>query len=406
MAGLFSKPRWMWVIGALLVCGAVAWVFIPRPVSVEVAPVKRGLLQISIDATGQSRVKQRTLISAPVSGRLERIELVAGDPVEAGKTLIARIEPGEPALIDARVRTQIEAKTNVAEVNLKRAGSSWEAARAAHDFAAAELRRARLLREQDADLISKEDLEKAELLERTRAEELNAAAYSRQIAQYELTAAQAQLAESPDQTPPRLESLDVRSPVSGRVLRVLHESAGPVAAGTPLAEVGDPRDLEFVVEVLSRDAVRIRPQAEVLIENWGGDADLRGVVSRVYPSAFTRVSALGVSEQRVTVIVGLADPKPKRPLLGDGFQVDARIVVWQGASVLKVPTSALFRHGQTWCVLRVENGRAAQSGIKLGQMGQREAEVLSGLAEHDLVIVHPGDQVTSGTRVVAASDAD
>jgi HlyD family secretion protein len=340
------------------------------------------------------------VISAPLAGNLRRMELHAGDAVTRGETLVVAIEPQDPDLLDAREIAEREAKVKSAEATLRLAETTREKAKAGLDFAEAELGRIQQLVQSKAS--SPHELDDAMLLFRTRSEEYRGAAFSEQIAQFELDLARAALlrARPSEENAPDHWDVEIRSPISGRVLRVFQESAAMVAAGTPLIELGDPSDLELEIDVLSRDAVRIRPGAKVRVEDWGGDAPLLGVVRVVEPSGFTKVSALGVEEQRVNVIVDLKEPPTRRTALGDAYRVEARIVVWEGDDVLKVPSSALFRHGQQWAVFRLIKWRASLQTVEIGRQGSLEAEVLHGLREGDQVIIYPSDKVRDGAAVV------
>ncbi len=409
---------------ALLLVAGLTYAFWPRPVPVDLGEVVRGDLEVTVDEEGKTRIKERYTVSAPLAGRLRRIELDPGDEVQAGKTLLAVIEPNDPALLDKRALAEAEARVKAADATLRQAAPRLEAARAGLEHAQNEFRRKRTLRERGG--ITESELEDAELLVRTRTEDLKAAQFAVQIAQFELEQAQAALVRSrpgageidstedgegtgnsDDSTATTSEStasgtvprIEIRSPIAGRVLHVFQESAGVVTAGTSLIEVGNPEDLEVEIDVLSSDAVAIKPGAQVRLVHWGGEFPLEGRVRLVEPAAFTKVSALGVEEQRVDVVVDFTDPPEKRAALGDGFRVEARIVVWQGKDVVKVPASALFRQGDAWAVFRVVGDRAVLTPIKLAHSNALEGEVLEGLAEHDVVVVHPSDTVVDGVKV-------
>jgi HlyD family secretion protein len=411
------------ILLALLLIAGLTYAFWPRPVPVDLGEVVQGDLEVTVDEEGKTRIKERYTVSAPLGGRLRRIELDPGDPVETGKTLLAVIEPNDPALLDKRELAEAEARVKAADASLSQAAPRLEAARAALEYAQNEYRRKRTLQERHN--ITDSELEDAELLVRTRSEDLKAAQFAVQIAQFELEQAQAALLRSRPEVAdgdtvngaevesgaPASDSaaatdtsmfsrIEIRSPISGRVLHVFQESAGVVTAGTSLIEVGNPEDLEIEIDVLSSDAVAIKPGAPVRLVHWGGDFPLGGDVRLVEPAAFTKVSALGVEEQRVDVVVDFTDPPEKRTALGDGYRVEARIVVWQGRDIIKVPASALFRQGDAWAVYRVVNEHAVLTPIKLGHSNALEGEVLEGLAVHDVVIVHPSDKVVDGVKVI------
>ena len=391
------------LIAAIVVVG-LGYAFWPQPVEVDLAKVERGPLQVTVDEDGKTRIREKYVVSAPLAGRLLRIDMDAGDPVEAGKTLLATIEPRDPELLDARTIAQAEARVRTAEATLKKMEPMIEQVRAAQAYAEAELARAR----NAGGAVTKSELENAEYEYRRASEEQRSTRIQEEIAQFELEQAQAALLR----TRPRDNEADdgatngnggwtftIYSPINGQVLRVLQESAAVVTAGTPLLELGNPRDLEAEIDVLSRDAVKIRPGAKVWFEHWGGDRDLQGRVRLVEPSGFTKISTLGVEEQRVNVIVDLVDPPEERTMLGDGFRVEARIVIDEADDVLKVPTSALFRVGKESAVFMVVDNVVHQQIVKIGRQNGLEAEVLAGLAAGDEVVIHPSDQVEDGVHV-------
>ena len=403
---------WMFLVG---VVAAVGYGLLPEPIEVDLASVQRGSLRVTVDEDGKTRIRERYVVSAPLAGRLLRIELDPGDEVKAGETLLATIEPRDPELLDARSIAQAEARVKAAEAALEKMGPVLEEVRAAQEYAEAELKRVRDARRENPQAVSASEVESKLMAYRTRTALLRTARYNEEIARFELNQARAALIRS---RPPQKNAsgstensteadpsddndwnFTIRSPINGRVLRLFQESSAVVQAGAPLLELGNPSDLEVVVDVLSSDAVKIRPGALVLLEHWGGEKTLHGRVRLVEPSAFTKISTLGVEEQRVNVIVDLVDPPQQRAALGDGFRVEARIVVAQAADVLKVPTSALFRVGQQWAVFRVLDRVARQSIVKLGLQNGLEAEVREGLAAGDQVVVHPSDAVGDGTAV-------
>jgi HlyD family secretion protein len=391
--------RIVWSLGGLLILAALIWAFVPKPVEVEVARVTRGPLRVTVDHEGKTRIKERYVVSAPLGGWLRRIPWKAGDTVEAGKTLVAVIEPSDPALLDARTIAQAEAAVRAATAAREQSTANLDRARAAEALAQADLKRARTLIAQGA--VSQQDFDAAEERARAAVESVKAAQFSSQVAAFELEQAKAALLRvrpgSADAT--EAGSFDIVSPVSGRVLRVLQESATAVTPGQPLIELGDPADLEIVVDVLSSDAVKVRPGAKMLLEHWGGEQPLTGRVRLVEPAGFLKVSALGVEEQRVNVIGDFVDPPERWHSLGDAFRVEASIVIWEGQNVLQVPSSALFRSDDGWAVFQVADGRARVRAVRIGQNNGLAAEVLEGLHERDAVIVHPGDKVKNDVRV-------
>jgi HlyD family secretion protein len=381
--------RVLLVVGGLGIVAAIVRALMPDPIVVDTATVTRGPLDVEVLEDGQTRVRDRFVIAAPIAGDLERITIDAGTWVEGGAS-IARIAPPAPALLDDRTRSETIARLAVARAHERRAAAATARARQTKELAVIEARRARELFASGA--VTGSDRDRAVTSESVAIEDLVAAEHQRAAASAEIAALRAVL--EPRSTAG--SRIDVVAPASGRVLRVLRESEGPVGAGTPLVELGDPTSLEVVVEVLSRDAERIAPGMDVFIET-AGTRPLRGTVSLVEPSAFTRISALGVEEQRVKVIVCFDAPTS----LGDAFRVDARIVIWHGADVLRAPSSALFRHRGHWAAYVIAGGRAHLRTVELGRRGRLEVEVVRGFAPGDRVILYPSDRVRDDARVVA-----
>ncbi len=389
----------------LAVLAAIAFGLIPEPVEVDLAEVERGEIRVTVDQDGKTRIREKYIVSAPLVGRVLRIDMDPGDEVLAGDTLLANIEPRDPELLDARTIAQAEARVKAAEATLQKMEPLLEEVTANQQFAESELARVREAQSRSPSAVTESELESRLLAARTQSALLRTALQNKEIARFELDQANAALIRSrpPSENPPSPEdngwNFPIRSPIDGRVLRVFQQSSAVVNAGTPLLEVGDPTDLEVEIDVLSRDAVRIEPGALVFLEHWGGDRVLQGRVKIVEPSAFTKISTLGVEEQRVNVIVSLVDPPQDRMELGDGFRVEARIVVAEAADVLKVPTSALFRVGDKWAVYRAVDGVAHEQIVEIGLENGLEAEIRSGLSPGDSVIMHPGDEVTNGITI-------
>jgi HlyD family secretion protein len=389
----------LWGIGALLIA-LVVWSFRPQPIPVDLAAVQRGALRVTLDEEGMTRVQDRYVVSAPVAGRLQRVDLEPGDRVER-RTVLATFFPATPSLLDPRTRAETEARMKAAQAARDQARVGVQRAGDELAFSRSELTRHRQLAKMDA--ITEERLAAFELDSRNKEAQAKAAELALQAAEHELEAARAVLQQvgSPQAGgSPAGGALTLRSPVDGVVLRVHQESEGLLAAGTPLVEVGNPERLEIVADLLSTDAVKVRPGYSVLITGWGGDATLRGRVRLVEPSGFTKISALGVEEQRVNVLVDFDDPVHDARKLGDGYRVEVSIVIWERDGVLKIPTSALFRIGSDWAVFAVRGDRAAQTVVTIGERNAVEAELLSGLAASDQVIIHPGDTVQDGVSVV------
>ena len=388
-----SKPnanrhtrRWLPYLGAVLLLALIGAGLWPKPVPVETAEVTVGTLRATVNEEGKTRIKQRYVVSAPVSGQVRRIPFKAGAEIQAGQ-VVAVIEPALPTLLDMRSRTTSEAKRDSAAANL-------EKARASHSFAGSELRRFEKLYANKT--VSVEELENAQWREASTAKEESAAESA-------LRQAEAELAEfvsggtAGTNTPGRLK--EVKAPVSGQVLRVFEENARVVPVGTPLLELGDPTDLEVVVEVLSRDGAGISPGTKVELEQWGGSAPLLARVRLVEPAAFTKVSALGVEEQRVNVVADFTTPPDQRRNVGDNFRVEARIIVWEAADALKVPAGALFRRGEQWAAFVVADGRARLRRVKVGRSSGTETQVLEGLKPGERVILYPSSRVREGQKV-------
>ena len=387
-------------IAVLLTVGFLAYSFWPRPIEVDVARASRGSLRVTVDEDGKTRIKERYVVSAPLAGQLQRISLRAGDSVVAGNTSLAVIEPSDPGLLDDRARTQAEARVKAAEAARKQAAARLEHARFAHDLSFKELQRFRQM------VIGREttyqELESAQHKERMAREDMKAAQFAIQIADFELDLARAALVRTRPRSPGDADTwrFEIHAPVSGRVLRVFQESHTTVTAGQQLLEVGDPSDLEVEIDVLSSDAVKIAPGAKVILEHWGGDAPLMGQVRVVEPSGFMKRSALGVEEQRVNVIIDFVDPPEKRRRLGDAYRVEARIVIWSTDDVLKVPSGCLFRRGGDWTVFAIENGFAQLRRVAVGRSNSLETEITSGLEDGAVVILHPGDKIQPSIRVL------
>jgi len=378
--------------GALAIVAGIVYAWMPKPIDVDVATVRYGPLTVEVNEDGQTRVRDRFVVAAPIAGNLLRIELDAGAAVTAGD-VVARIDPPAPVLLDDRSRGEAGARLSAAVAHQRRAEIAVARAELARNSAVREATRSRTLDQRGA--IATSERERADDQEQLAIRDLAAAETERAGAAAELAAARAVLGEAPVR-PTR--AVEVIAPTTGRVLRVVRESAGPVAAGAPLIEIGDPRALEIVVDVLSSDAARITPGMPVAIEAWGGEPALRGEVRRVEPSAFTRISALGVEEQRVKVIAAINDPPVT---LGDGFRIEARIFTWRGERVATVPASAVFRSKDRWAVYAVENARARLRPIDIGHRGRLEVEVTGGLTAGATVILHPTDRIANGTAIAA-----
>lgn len=379
----------------LAAAAALAWAFWPRPVAVETAVVTRRDLTVTVEEEGKARIREVFTVSAPISGQALRSSLHAGDAVVKNETVVASIRPAAPGLLDARLKRVAEAAAAAAGAGVGLAEAEIKQAEAQLAFRKTELSRTERLSSQGT--VSESARDKARLEVDTAAAALDSARASLAMRQRELERARAALIETGISEGPCCT--DIKAPASGRILRVLTESEQVVQAGTPLMEIGNPADLEIASDVLSRDAVEIRPGAPAIIADWGGPP-LAARVRRVDPSATTKVSALGIEEQRVAVILDLTDPVGA-PQLGDGFRVVAKITVWEGKDVIAVPIAALFRDGNDWAVYRVADGQALVQHVELGRRNDDHAEVTSGLEAGATVIVHPSDQIAQGATVTA-----
>ncbi|WP_198368970.1 efflux RND transporter periplasmic adaptor subunit [Roseomonas rosulenta] len=355
----------------------------------------RGRFEAVVEEDGRTRVRERYVVSAPVAGRVLRLGVRAGDTVGRGD-LVAEILAAPSALLSPRARREAEERAGAAEAMLQQAGVLVERAAAQQAQAEADAARVRALHARGTAPL--QQLERAELAERTAARDMLAAERRRHAAEHELDQARALLA-SADAPEGGLERHEVRAPVAAHVLRVLQESEAVVASGASLLELGDPADLEVVVDVLTTEAVGIRPGAPVAIERWGGPVPLEGRVRRVEPGAFTRVSALGVEEQRVWVLVDLVSPRERWAALGDGFRVDARIMVEAIEDAVLVPVSALFRRGAGWAAYVVQDGVARERQVAVARRAARSAMISGGLSAGETVILFPPSTLRDGSRV-------
>ncbi|MSU64769.1 MAG: HlyD family efflux transporter periplasmic adaptor subunit [Opitutus sp.] len=401
-----SSPAWRRSLpllgGALLVALIVLGLW-PRAVPVEVASVTRGPLVVTVDEEGMTRVRNRYVVFAPVAGQLRRIDWKAGATVEAGQTVLAVLETSGADFLDARSQAQAEARVRAAEAAREAALAQRERASAAARMFLADFERAKQLRIREVS--SAQEFDTAEMRAATSAQDARAAEFAFKVADYDLQQARAVLSRGLPQpagqpaVAANVEPLVITSPISGKILRVFQESARVVPASFALMEVGDATDLEVRIEVLSRDGVAIKPGARVMLEQWGGPAPLSARVRLVEPSAFTKISALGVEEQRVYVVADFTDPIERRPTLGDSYRVEARVVTWENPNTLRVPAGALFQRRGEWQAFLLAGGRARLHRVKVGQSNGVESEVLEGLTEASQVVVYPGDKVLDGTRI-------
>lgn len=380
---------------AIALVAVVVWALTSKAVTVQIAEVTRGTFQQVIEEDGKTRVRDRYVISAPVSGKILRIVLKAGNVVKQD-AIVATIEPNAPALLDARSIQELTERVGAAEAAQSRAVADVFRAQATLEKSRADLARFKKLAAQG--FISPAQLTQYELTYTVNSRESEAATQALRIAEHESGTARAALLRSQNRTTSDY-FWTVRSPVSGTVLRVLQESENAVALGAPLLEVGDPHNIEIVVDVLSSDAVQIKAGDAVTIERWGQPEPLLGRVRLVEPSAFTKISALGVEEQRVNIIIDIVSSPEQWSGLSDGFRVVASIVIYSTNDAITVPTGALFRKGEQWKVFVVENGRAKERAVTIARRSGLNAMVEKGLQPGEKVVVYPGDTLKDGAKV-------
>ncbi len=378
---------------SLLVSGGY-WVFRPRAILVEATAVAERNFEASVEEDGRTRIRDRYIVSAPLSGQLLRPALRAGDPVASGQHL-ATIMPNLSPLLDPRARRELEERVGSAEAALDEAKALQERARVLVQQAQTDFGRTQQLRERGYAAVAQLDRDNYAVQSAERA--LSAADRRRHAAEHTLVEAQAALKRMDE--PAAAEGFNVLSPITGRVLRIMKDSEAAVTAGTPLFELGDPTDLEIAVDLLTADAARIQPGAKVSIEHWGGPQALAGRIRRVEPSGFTKISPLGVEEQRVWVIVDITAPAEQWLTLGDAFRIDAKITVQEIERATVVPVGALFRRGDNWYVFVVEGGRAQLTQIEVGARSGRLATVAGGLRPGQTVVVYPPASLSNNSRV-------
>jgi HlyD family secretion protein len=387
--------RWLF-IGAVLavVALAVIYGFRPQPALVEAEAVKRGPMQVTIEEEGKTRVSDRYVVSAPLAGYAHRIVLKEGDAVTQGQ-VITQLEPLSAPSLDPRSRAQTEAQVAAAEASVAAARERVRAALSDMRYQEAELARVeKLMKSGD---VARDRYDRTVLDERRARAALNEAEQQVEAAEARVKAERAALQVSASVRTG--ERIPVRAPVGGRVLKVVRESEGVVTPGEPLLELGSVRSLEVVVDLLSADAVRVAPGTRAILTRWGGDHPLEARVRKIEPLAFTKISALGVEEQRVPVVLNITSPQEEWSRLGAGYRVEAAFVLWESPDVLQVPASALFRQGDGWAVFAIEHGKAQRKSVQVGHRNGLVAEVLSGLSGNERVITHPDSSVTEGKHV-------
>jgi HlyD family secretion protein len=372
----------------------VGWALRPRAIEVETAPATRGTFEQTVSDDGKTRVRDRFVIAAPLAGHAERIQLEVGDPVKQGQ-IVAELMPTAPAFHDARTQRELRERIGAADAQLARARAETLKAQALRDQARADRDRQTKLSKEG--FISKTVLEQGELALRTAERGVDAARFAEEAARHDLAQARAALTRYESGAP--AAKWPVTSPVAGVVLRVAQKSEGAVALGAPLMEIADPRSLEAVVDVLSQEAVAIRPGMPARLELGQGVAPLAARVRLVEPAAFTKISALGVEEQRVNVVLDFAEPLDKVQTIGDGFRVEAHVVVFRQENALKAPVGAIFRDGDGWAVFTVQDDRARKRALKVARRNGVEAMIEDGLKEGERVVVYPSDALKDGSRL-------
>ncbi|WP_182868273.1 efflux RND transporter periplasmic adaptor subunit [Rhodopirellula sp. JC639] len=397
----FSLKTLLWGILAIALAMVAAAALFPDPVAVRATPAASGPLRVSVVEDGKTRIREKYTVSAPVSGRLSRIELREGDHIDV-QSLLAVILPSDPELLDQRSLAEAQARVQAAEAAVLRADSRERQAKIDFDLSRTKFERAQRLWPKNG--ISRDEYDIAESVMLADKQAIETAAFEAEISRFELKLANAALDQFEGEDPSvQVSPFEIDSPIDGRVLRVLEKSSTVVTVGTPLIEVGDPRNLEMEIDVLSTDAVKIRPGAEVTIEHWGGQTPLKGSVRVVEPGAFTKISSLGVEEQRVNVIADFNEPPQRIASLGDGYRIEARITIEHLDRALRIPNNALFRYEQQWHVLVVQDGTAQLRKVDVGVQNESHAEIVAGLVEGERVIEYPSDQLEPGTPVTVVA---
>lgn len=399
MRGIWVKRAWVVLIAGLAIAG-ITWFAWPRPIPVDIATVSTRAMEVTIDDEAKTRVRHVYTVSAPIAGRVLRISPPrhVGDEVTADETIVAVMQPPTPSFLDSRSRSELEAAVAAAEAGVKFAEAELRRLEAALEFSHSELKRAQALSR--TETISARALEKARLDVDINEAALASAKAQLEVRRHDLHNAKARLIE-PSEANPRTNAkccIELRAPVTGRVLKINQDSEAVVQAGAPLIEIGNLVDLEVVADLISTDAVQIRPGSPVRIDGWGG-SPIRARVTRVDPAGFLKVSALGIEEQRVRTTIDFVDPPDNRSRLGHDYRVIVHITVWSAEKALAAPVSALFRKGDEWAVYRVKSGRAHSTIVKIGRRNSQMAEVLSGLSAGDQVVLHPSDRVRDAVAV-------
>lgn len=394
-----SKRRALTSAAAATVILLLAWLAWPAPVPVDLAMVARADMEVTVDEDARTRIRRIYTVSAPLTGTVLKPALEVGDSVVANATVVAVMQPAASGFHDPRLHQELQSALSAASAAVSLAEAERRRIEAALNFSRSELRRLEALA--DTGAIARSALEKAVADVQTQDAALASASAELEVRRNERESAATRL-QHPTGTATTPSDpgccVQIRAPVSGQLLKLMKESEAVVQAGTPLLDIGDPSELEIVAELLSTDAMQVRPGQAVHIDGWGGGS-IGGRVKRIEPAGFMKVSALGIEEQRVRTLIDFADPPGQRPGLGHDYRVVVHVVTWKASDVLTVPVGALFRAGDNWAVFRNDAGRARTIEIVVGQRNSRVAEVLSGLAEGEQVVLHAGDRVRDGTRI-------
>lgn len=389
---------WLFWIVMVAGVGTVAILSLwPKPHPVQVARVESGWMEVAITQEGMTRIKDRYVVSATVGGKLSRIALRPGDTLSRGQSLLASIQPTLPPLLDARQTSQLDANVEAAKRQVELADARRQQAQSQLSLAESQYGRLKVLHEQGT--ASDREWEQAEADYRARSEELRVANFEWEIRGFELQQAEAARRHFRDEDSGEPQQFELLSPIDGVVLRVFEESSTVVTPGQPLLEVGNPSDLEVVIDVLSTNAVKIQAGNPVVLQYWGGDGPLLAEVRRVEPAAFTKVSALGVEEQRVNVLADFREPATAYGRLGDQYRVEARVIIWKEDQILQVPHAALFRWEGQWAVFVVQDQRLSLQRVEVGRRNETHAQVLSGLEGGQTVVMYPSDLLAEGDAV-------
>lgn len=391
------------VLAVLFVAGILTYAFWPRPIMVDIGKVETGSMVVTINEEGRTRVHDAYVVSSPVAGRLMRVEVEPGDIVVEGKTIVAQMRPTNPAALDIRTREQARAAVTAAEAALRVALADLNKAIADLELAKSNFKRSQQLAERG--IVSQAALDKARSTAKSASATRDTAEAAIAMREAELANTRARLIsfDSPELASAKIngdQEIPLYAPTDGHILRVIQQSETTLAAGTQIMEIGNiEHDLEIIVELLSTDAVQVSPGNRVVIDDWGGDNALSGIVERVDPWGFKKFSSLGVEEQRVNAIIRFTGDAKARNRLGHGYRIEAKIIVWETEKTLKVPSNALFREGENWAVFKVVDGRAIKTDVEVGKQNGTSAQILSGLNDQDAIILYPASGITDGTRV-------